>query len=50
MRLLEYGANNDGYWTYEAMVLQLEDCVDYLQVLYLMFDFFCSTTPMNKIE
>jgi hypothetical protein len=39
VRMLEYGANNDGYWTYEAIVLQMEDCVDCLQVLYPMFDF-----------
>ena len=29
----EYGANKDGYWTYEDMVLQLEDCVDVLKAL-----------------
>jgi hypothetical protein len=28
---LEHGANNEGYWTYESMVLQLEDCVDCLK-------------------
>jgi hypothetical protein len=38
-RLLEYGANNEGYWNYESMVIQLEDCVDVLQVLYPQFDF-----------
>ena len=26
----EYGANAEGYWVYEHMVLQLEDCVDCL--------------------
>jgi len=30
----EYGANAEGYWVYEHMVLQLEDCVDCLKVLY----------------
>jgi hypothetical protein len=36
---LDYGNNNDGYWTYESMVLQLEDCVDScLQELYLEFE------------
>jgi hypothetical protein len=43
----EYGSNNDGYWSYEHMVLQLEDCVDCLQVLapqfdcLFLFDHFC---------
>ena len=35
----EYGANAEGYWVYEHMVLQLEDCVDCLMVLYLEIDF-----------
>jgi hypothetical protein len=30
----EYGANAEGYWTYDHMVLQFEDCVDVLMVLY----------------
>jgi hypothetical protein len=30
----EYGANAEGYWVYEHMVLQVEDCVDCLKVLY----------------
>jgi hypothetical protein len=38
-RTLEYGANSEGYWTYDAMVLQLEDCMDVLQTLYPQFDF-----------
>jgi hypothetical protein len=38
-RILEYGANSEGYWTYDAMVLQLEDCVDALQILFPQFDF-----------
>jgi hypothetical protein len=38
-RLLEYGVNNAGYWSYEHMVLQLEDCVDCLKILYPTFDF-----------
>lgn len=29
-----YGANNEGYWTYDHMVLQMEDCVDVLKVRY----------------
>ncbi len=35
----KYGANNEGYWSYEHMVLQLEDCVDCLQVLAPQFDY-----------
>ena len=36
---LDYGANADGYWNYERMVIQLEDCIDVLQVLYPQFEF-----------
>jgi hypothetical protein len=36
---LRYGANADGYWTYEAMVLQMEDIVDCLIVLYPSYDY-----------
>jgi hypothetical protein len=35
----EYGANAEGYWVYEHMVLQVEDCVDCLKVLYPEHDF-----------
>jgi hypothetical protein len=37
----EYGASDSakGYWCYEWMHLQLEDCVDVIQALYLQFDF-----------
>ncbi len=34
----EYGANNDGYWAYEHMVLQLEGCIDVLRCLYPQYD------------
>jgi hypothetical protein len=34
----DYGANNEGYWSYDHMVLQLEDCVDCLKVLAPHFD------------
>jgi hypothetical protein len=42
-----YGANEQGYWCYDHMVLQLEDCRDCLRVLYpdieflFMFDHSC---------
>lgn len=35
----DYGAARDGYWTYEWMIVQLEDCVDVLRVLYPEYDF-----------
>jgi hypothetical protein len=38
-RVLEYGANSKGYWMYDVMVLQLEDCMDVLQILFPQFDF-----------
>ena len=44
----EYGKNNDGYWTYQWMVCQLDDCVDVLKTLFgnqydflFMFDHSC---------
>jgi hypothetical protein len=39
VQYLTYGANADGYWTYEAMVLQMEDIVDCLKVLYPSYDY-----------
>jgi hypothetical protein len=38
-RLLEYGINGEGYWTYESMIIQLEDCMDCLSVLHPSLDF-----------
>ena len=35
----EYGTNNEGYWCYEWMVIQFEDCVDCLTVLYPQYDY-----------
>ena len=32
-RKIDYGCNKEGYWSYEDMVLQLEDCVDVLKAL-----------------
>jgi hypothetical protein len=37
-RYLEYGKGKDGYWSYNHMVLQLEDCTDVFKVLYQQFD------------
>ena len=38
-RELEYGNNHEGYWMYENMILQLEDCVDVLKVTHPEFEF-----------
>ena len=38
IRQLEYGQNKDGYWTYDHMVIQLEDCVDVLKTQFPEFD------------
>jgi hypothetical protein len=35
----EYGASNEGYWCYEHMVLQFEDVVDCLMVLFPQYDY-----------
>ena len=35
----ELGLNNEGYWTYNHMAIQLEDCVDCLKVLFPQFNF-----------
>ena len=37
--VFEYGEKREGYWNYAHMVLQFEDAVDVLQVLYPTFDF-----------
>ena len=39
VRELEYGNSHNGYWVYENMVLQLEDCVDVLKITNPEFDF-----------
>ena len=31
----EYGASSEGYWTYDRMFLQLEDCNNILKYLHL---------------
>jgi hypothetical protein len=35
---LEYRKGKDGYWSYNLMVLQLEDCTDVFKILYPQFD------------
>jgi hypothetical protein len=34
IRRMEYGANKDGYWTGNHMIVQFEDCLDCLKVLF----------------
>ncbi len=36
---IEYGENREGYWTYNNTVLQFEDAVDVLKVMYPAVDF-----------
>jgi hypothetical protein len=38
VRYLEYGKGKDGYWSYNHMALQLEDCTDTFKVLFPAFD------------
>jgi hypothetical protein len=40
----DYGASNEGYWNYDWMVLQLEDCMDVLKCLYPHYEFFSYLT------
>jgi hypothetical protein len=35
----ELGVNNEGYWTYNHMAIQFEDCVHCLKVIYPQFNF-----------
>ena len=38
LRYFEYGASADGYWNYNQMWLQFEDCIDCMKVLYPTYD------------
>jgi hypothetical protein len=40
VKFLHYGVNNEGYWCYEDMIIQLEDCVDCLLALFPYFDYY----------
>ena len=35
----EYSASEEGYWSYQHMVLQVEDCVNVLKTIYPQYDF-----------
>jgi hypothetical protein len=37
---LQYGANLEGYWSYEDMIIQFEDFMDCLKCLYPQYDFY----------
>ena len=39
VRFLEYGLNKDRYWSYDHMIIQLEDCIDVLNVAFPDFDY-----------
>jgi hypothetical protein len=39
VKQLEYGSNNEGYWNYDHMVVQMEDCIDMMTVLFLSYDY-----------
>ena len=39
VRYLNYGQGKEGYWTYNHMVIQIEDCTDCLKYLYPDFDY-----------
>jgi hypothetical protein len=43
----------EGYWTYDSMVLQLEDCADVVTTLHPHYQFFSSLTipvAMTELE
>ena len=49
IKKIENGASNNGYWAYQHMVLQLEDCVNMLKlVLFPHYThlFLCLITPV----
>ena len=39
VREFSYGANKDGYWSYEHLIVQLEDCMDILKILFSEDDY-----------
>ena len=39
MKTFDYGINQEGYWSYNHMITQLEDCIDCLKVLYGGYDY-----------
>jgi hypothetical protein len=53
VQVFQYGAYHEGYWRYDHMVLQMEDCIDVLKVLYpefyvvFLFDHSCGHDRMR---
>jgi hypothetical protein len=51
----EYGANNQGYWDYDHMIIQFEVCIDVIQTLHpefeliFLFDHSCRHTTGNNL-
>ena len=52
VRELEYGNSNDGYWKYEDMIEQLEDCVDVLKCMFpnLILFFFLTILMVTTVS
>jgi hypothetical protein len=51
VKYFELGTNNEGYWGYNHMVLQLEDCADCLKAVYPHLQFvFCPTTAAGTLK
>ena len=46
----EYGSNNNGYWTYDQMIIQLEDIIDVLKFTHPHFDFLFIFDHSNRHE
>ena len=38
-RYMEYGSNKEGYWNYDHMIVQMDDCVQVLKHLYPQFEY-----------
>ena len=34
----EYGVNLESYWSYDHIMLQMEDCIDVMNLLYPQYD------------
>ena len=39
IKSFEYGADHEGYWNYQHMLLHLEDCVNVLKEVYPQYDY-----------
>ena len=39
VRYLAYGSSKDGCWIYRHMILQIEDCIDCLRIIYPQYNY-----------